>query len=261
MSDIIPYVEDEGKSGFIYPYRKDFYNKLGLTDSQIHNWCKKFGYKPYIYEIISCKDDRDLYNKYPKTWKFVRDTLEGNYQRCLGRTCFATAKDILFDGLVTDIILASIKNYYPELHIRKNDNDEQLELNSNAELTPDFIVNVGGKNYYVEMKITKNKKDEYDRSEWSKNTLTIRNNYNTLKKELFRYREFNTPEIPLMFLRINPGVDNEPMRLAVIGYDKFRKSKKDDSYYAFYRLVYFNSLKDMSIYIGKEIEKEIQEIK
>ena len=251
------YIQDNGYGCRVYPSRLEFYYKLGLKDSQIEKWCDKFGYEPYIKHVLFCKSDYELYQKHYESWKYVRDTLSSKHDRRGGRTCFATSKDILMDGLITDILIGSINHYYPDLDISKNDNDKQLSLNSNAELTPDFKVVMNGKLYYVEMKITKEKKDGSERSDWSRNTLTVRpGKYNSVNKEIFRYKKFNNKYHPVMFLRINytGGM------FAVIAYDKFKPSSKDDTYFAYYRQCFFNKLEDLTSGIVNEIKNEIESI-
>lgn len=258
------YVKEEGAGMRLFHDRLKFYRRLGFRDSQLQAWCKRFKYKPYIYEIITCETDEELFHKFPETWKFVKETLGKKYKRRAGRTCFATAKDLLMDGLITDIILEGVRHNCPTLKIRKNDVDSQLELNSTATHEPDFIVEVGGKEYYLEMKITKNKEDLQGRKQWSGNTLTIRPAYDGVKRELFNYSDYNTNQRPVMFLRINPSLETEqtsPMCLAVVGYHKFESSKDNDgSYYAFYRPSWFKGYNQMFTNIGEEIKKEIKDI-
>lgn len=259
------YIPEEGSGMRLFYDRLKFYRRLGFEDSQLQSWCKRFNYKPYIFEILFCETDEELFNSFPETWKFVRETLKDKTKRRAGRTCFATAKDILMDGLMTDIILAGIKHKHPELNIRKNDVDSQLELNSRATHEPDFIVKVNGQEYYLEMKITKNKEDELGRKQWSEKTLTIRPDYDGVKRELFNYSGYNTNQRPVMFLRINPCLESEPsspMCLAVVDYNKFKPSKKQDgSYYAFYRPSWFKGYDEMFTNIGDEIIKEIKDTK
>lgn len=246
----IKWVEDSGTHGWIYWPRLKLYHDLGLKDTQLEKWFDKFKYDDYVKHVITSKNEKDLYEQHPKSWKKVRDVLLNRPERRKGRTCYETARDLLMDGLITDIIFIGIKSLCPDLNINKNKQDENLSLVSKAGIEPDFNVN----GYPLEMKITKDKEDDYGRSKWA-GTFTIRPG--ELDRELFRYSKYNSHEYPLMFLRIN-HVDK---LLAVIGYDKFRPSKTDKSYYAYYRPRQFsNNIKTFIKTIGEEIRKEIKDI-
>lgn len=248
----IKWVDEHGDWCRVYPARLKLYHDLGLKDSDIERWCDRFEYDEYIKHVLTSKNDRDLFEKHPQSWKIVRDILSDKSTRCCGRTRYATAKDLLMDGLITDIIFTGIKKLCPDLHIKKNNQDEKLSLVSNAGIEPDFEVN----GYLLEMKITKDKEDDKGRSKWA-GTFTIRPEFDEVNRELLRYSKYNTPEHPLMFLRIN-HIDK---LLAVISYDKFRPSKTDKSYYAYYRPRQFsNNIKTFIEIIGEEIRKEIKDI-
>lgn len=250
----LQYVEDVGGGYHIYNQRIRLYHFLGFTDSQISQICKRFKYDDYIEHILTCESDYELFEKFPESWKYMRDTLTEATKRRHGRTVFATAKDILIDGMITDIILAGLNKHFPDLNIKKNGQDEKLSLMPKVDITPDFVVD----GYPIEMKITTDKINE-GRHQWTGTSLTIRRD--DLDTELFRYNRFNTPEHPVIFLRIKNG--NPTYQLAVIEYHKFVPSKiqKDGSYYAMYKPKVFNSYMEMLKLIYEEINKEIAFIK
>ena len=252
------FIEYKPENGFdgckVYHNRLNFYHKLGKN--QIPQDCEIFGYDPYIEHVLTSDSDLDLYKKDPKSWEFVRNTLLPRHERRGNRTCFATAKDILMDGLVTDVMQNGFKNYCPELKIEKSNQDSKLSLISNATLEPDFKVYINGMVYLVEMKIANDREDSKGRKKWS-GTFTIRTEYDEVNRELLRYSKYNKPIHPLLFLRINPK-DNY---VAVIAYDKFIKSKSGDgTYYAHYRPRIFNNLESLIKIINEEIRKEINDI-
>lgn len=256
------YNKDFGRNThYVFDERKKFYNNLGLTDNQLPICCKRFGYEPYIEHVLVCNTDRELFEKYPDSWKFVRDILKDRNKD--GRTCFAFAKDILMDGLITDIIFSCVKKHSKNknIHIEKSKQDSKLNLLATSSIEPDFTVN----GYYLEMKITKDVVDEQGRHTWGTDTLTVRDIYNAVNKQIKRYSEYNK-ESPLMFLRINA----KDKYLIVKSYDKFRNSYSNDgSMFVYYKgkknnniddRKFFNNCDELGISIIESIKKEIEYI-
>ena len=243
----IDYKEDKGNDNpYIYSARMKLLNTLGLQPDDILSYCKQFDYPDYIGEILLSKSDKDLYDKYPETWKFVRDTLETKTKRRRGRTCYATSKDILMDGVFTDIMVYNLKKYCPDIKVNKNEQDSNLTLNENASTEPDLIIN--GRR--VEMKQSK------DSTRWSDKTITIRPIDGELESGLFRYSKYNSFENPLYFLRIN----YDRCILTIVRYDDFRESfSKDGSYFARYTPYMFkHSMEDFSKVLGRAIKDKIR---
>lgn len=252
MSEII-YTQDTGTKGWISNPRINLYHKLGFTDEQIKTWCDYFKYHGYIYEILTCENDRELFEKYPMTWKFVRSMLLDKSQRRLGRTCFETAKDLLWDGFITDIIYLGLTKQCPDIIISKNNQDTKLSLLPNATHEPDFIIN----GRLVEMKQNK------DSTRWSSSTITVRPGDNGKElQSLFNYSKYNTDDSPLYFLRIN----YDKNILTIVKYNDFKPSKikygnecNDGSYYVHYTPFYFeNDIKDFINTLGNAIRTIIK---
>lgn len=217
---------------FVSDVRFSMLEGWGLTPEALSFFCKQiFKYKQYVTDIILSKDERDLFETRNESWHLMRQIMEpdGMSARRRERNCYAAAKDILVDGMFTDIILLHIHYFFPDLNIRKNKQDEALELKQQASIEPDFVIN---DKCYLEMKITRDSTDELNRSLWTNKTLTIRPA--RLESELLRYKGFKH----LYFLRIN----YTSQLLAVIKYADFRPSiTGDGSYYAKYDVKKFGN--------------------
>lgn len=240
---------------WIYWSRLKFYHKMGFTNSQLGRWCERFGYSSHVANILTCTKEGDLPTD---TVEYIQKNLGGGKRKLKDdddRTSFEKSRDILMDGLCTDIIHAGTNHYYPTLKISKNKQDKKLDLVSKASIDPDFEVEIDGQKYLIEMKTMKNKVDKLNRNVWS-GTFTIRKD--DLEKEFSRYEKYNTRKHPLLFLRINP----EDGLLAVIPYSKFRPSKSPDgSYYAYYTPIKFNTLEELCKGIGRGIVEGTEYIK
>lgn len=211
---------------FVAETRLSMLNDWGITHDVLSFFCRQiFKYKDYVTDIILSKNEKDLYETHNESWHLMRQIMEPDDMcvRRRERNCYAAAKDILADGMFTDIILLHIRYFFPELNIRKNKQDEVLELKQQASIEPDFLINGA---IYLEMKITRDNTDELNRSSWTKKSLTIKPE--RAENELLRYEGFRQH---LYFLRIN----YTSKLLAVINYIDFKKSKSGDgSYYAMY---------------------------
>ena len=212
---------------FVYRTRFNMLDYWGFTREKLNRLCNDvFKYKQYVIDIVMSENERDLHENHNQAWHRMRKLMEKDNMenRRNGRDCYTTAKDILADGLFTDVLLHRMRELFPELNIKKNEQDEVLELKDSVSNEPDFVINGL---YRLEMKISQDHKDAKNRSKWTNKTLTIRPE--NLQSELLRYKDFPN----LYFLRIN----HSDRLCCVIKYTDFRPSfSKDGSYYAKYNV-------------------------
>lgn len=249
------YIPDEGDNNHpvgdfdkIYRNRLTFLKSMGYTEEDMYRLANEFKFSRNVRDVLVAKSDEDLFKKNYAAWREIREVYGDKWNRREARyakegdksqyrTCLQTAKDLIIDSFIEQLLVSDIKNDN-EIKIERSDERTGFNFNPSATTEPDFKINGG--EYQMEMKIS------HTKTHFRNDSVFV---IERLKEEFTKYRKYKDN---LLFLRI----ESNNKKFIVLRYDEF-----DDEGVAKFdrlRVKYFNNPKEFGEQLTTAVREAIE---